>query len=199
MRRSPKEWLGVLAAFFLLVVVSPVLFLLFLLMPFRYYWDYSRSNRLRREFETRWAAQGKRGILVYSNSPHWKVYIEEKWLPAVSDYVVVMNWSEKTKWPDNRPFEAQLFRAFAGDREFNPIAIVFPQPRATLTQMLADAWRRRDWVAILFPGSPDVKVIRFWKAFRDFKHGRERALRASEQELFATLRTPPPADSHAAA
>jgi hypothetical protein len=30
-------------------------------------------------------------------------------------------------------------------------------------------------------------VIRFWKAFRDFKHGKDATLRKAEAELFAIV------------
>ena len=53
----------------------------------------------------------------------------------------------------------------AGDREFNPLAIVFPERGL-------------------------VQVIRFWQAFRDYKHGKERALRAAEAELAAAVGVP---------
>jgi hypothetical protein len=54
---------------------------------------------------------------------------------------------------------------WAGDHEFNPLAIVIP----------ADG---------------SVRVIRFWQAFRDYKHGKHRTLRAAEAELGAALGVP---------
>jgi len=58
--------------------------------------------------------------------------------------------------------EAAIFRRWAGDQEFNPIAIVLP---------------------VRGP----VKVVRFWRAFRDFKHGKSDGLRAAERELSEIL------------
>mgnify|MGYP007070565658 FL=1 len=153
---------------------------------------------LRREFDVRWAAHGKRGLLVYSNSLHWKEYVEQHWLPVLGATVVVLNWSDQTTWKTEAQFEARLFRHFAGPREFNPIAIVFVQPPTGFKKFFSGAWQRRDWLSLVFPGPVDVKVIRFWKAFRDFKHGRDRALRTAEGELFAALNVQPPG-SHAAA
>ncbi len=113
-------------------------------------------RRLTREIGERW--QGRRLLLVYSNSPVWQEYIETGWLPRFADVAVALNWSERKRWPSEHPFEARVFRAWAGRREFNPVAIAF-LPDGT------------------------VEVVRFWLAFRDFKHGRPARLRAAEQRL----------------
>lgn len=55
-----------------------------------------------------------------------------------------------------------MFRAFAGTREFNPLGIVVPERGA-------------------------ASVVRFWRAFRDFKHGKEQLLRLKEEELERAL------------
>ena len=117
---------------------------------------------LRRQFQQRWGKVGKRLVLIYSNSPHWQAYIEEHWLPKLAPIAVVLNWSERAHWPERHPFEAEIFKRWAGDREFNPVAIVVPPTGA-------------------------VRTIRFWEAFRDYKHGKDRALRATERELEAAL------------
>jgi len=41
------------------------------------------------------------------------------------------------------------------------------------------------WIVIPKRGS--VQVIRFWQAFRDYKHGRDRVLRSAEAELEAAV------------
>lgn len=100
-------------------------------------------------------------LLVYSNSPHWQRYVEETWLPRWGERAIVLNWSERHTW--KRSPEVGLFRAFlkgAGfAREYNPAAIVVP------------------------PTGRRVRVVRFWRAFRDFKHGRDRLLRQAEADL----------------
>ena len=58
-------------------------------------------------------------------------------------WVVVLNWSERSQWRRPVSPEVALFRAFAGAREFNPLAIVVPA-------------RGRK-----------VHVVRFWLAFRE--------------------------------
>jgi len=116
-----------------------------------------RSARARRRFRTAYGPKGKDLLLVYSNSPNWQNYVETAWLPRWGDRAVLLNWSERSGWQPSAP-EVQLFRSVAGDREFNPLAIVVP-PR----------------------GKPEV--VRFWLAFRDYKYGKDRLLRAAETEL----------------
>lgn len=51
----------------------------------------------------------------------------------------MLNWSERAEWPEHHPLEGRIFRMWAGDREFNPVAIVIPK-------------------------RGPVRVIRFWQA-----------------------------------
>ena len=115
--------------------------------------------RSLRRFRSDWGTQGKDVLLVYSNSPHWQRYIEERWLPRWGSRAVVLNWSERTTWERSHRPEAALFRAFAGQRDFNPLVIVVP------------ARGRR------------AHVIRFWRAFRDSKHGKDQRLRDAEADV----------------
>jgi hypothetical protein len=138
----------------------PLILLALPLLAIRAWLNGRKRRRLQRTFQTRWGTSGKRLLLVYSNSPHWQAYIEEHWLSRIGSVAVVLNWSERARWPEQHPFEAEIFRMWAGDREFNPVAIVIPQ------------------------GGP-VRVIRFWRAFRDYKHGKDGALKAAEAELAA--------------
>ena len=121
--------------------------------------------RAVRRFRAVWGTQGKHILLVHSESPHWQRYIDENWLPRWGHRAVLLNWSERNTW--RRPYRAEigLFRAFSGQREFNPLAIVVP------------ATGRR------------VHIVRFWRAFRDFKHGKDRLLRRAEAELERHLAT----------
>jgi hypothetical protein len=169
-----------------LVVLSPVILL------FTWWEDY-RATVLRREFVRKWGSVGKRGLLVYSNSPNWQHYIEIHWLPVLRDNVVVLNWSERARWNKEHPLEARLFRRFAGDREFNPIALLFlDRPRHATFRAWLRAIKQRDALGMLAPSPHDVKVIRFWQPFRDFKHGKERSLREAENEMFAFFEAAPP-------
>lgn len=113
------------------------------------------------------AVHGERGrdlLLVYSASPHWQRYVEEEWLPRWSGRAVVLDWSARARWTGReaeRP-EVALFRAVAGPREFNPLAVVVPL-------------------------TGPIRVVRFWRAFRDYKHGNDGALRSAERELSDAL------------
>ena len=108
------------------------------------------------------AVHGRRVLFAYSESPNWQTYIEENILPRIRDRSIVLNWSERKLWSSTSPWEARFYRRFSGDREFNPLALVFSQ-------------RGR------------IRSVRFYRAFLDFKHGKESALREAEAELFALL------------
>ena len=98
-------------------------------------------------------------LIVLTDSPHWKPYIEEHWLSRWSQRAVVFNRSRP--WANNQP-EARLWNALKGVREHTPLAVVIRNGRKP-------------------------RVIRFFNAFRDFKHGKEGALRAKEQELLVAM------------
>lgn len=159
---------GVPAAVVLGLLVLPALLLAAPFLAAGAWLDRRRRRRLQRESHARWGAEGKRLLLVYSDSPNWREYIERHWLPPLAPVAVVLNWSERLTWTERHPLEAAIFRAWAGEREFNPIAIVIPPEGA-------------------------VRVIRFWRAFRNYKHGRPRALRGCEAELEAAVGIPLPA------
>jgi hypothetical protein len=118
-----------------------------------------RKWRAVSRFRAAWGIHGKDLLLVYSESPNWQAYVEERWLPRWGHRAVVLNWSERRKWTRPVRTDVALFRAFAGSREFNPLGIVVP---AT--------------------GS-DAHVVRFWRAFREYKYGKDRLLRQAEAEL----------------
>ena len=110
-----------------------------------------------RRFRRQYGREGKDLLLVYSNSPHWQHYVESEWLPRWGERAVVVNWSERSRWSGDEP-EIVLFRSIAGSRAYNPIAVVVP------------------------PKGP-VRVVRFWRAFRDKKHGKHGPLEHKEHEL----------------
>jgi hypothetical protein len=160
------------------IVIASPLILAFAL------WNHYDTIAIRREFLKRWP--GKRGILVYSNSPNWGQYIEQNWLPRIGSRFVLLNWSERARWAVERPFEARVFRTFGGDRNFNPLAIIFLErvPGATVRAWLSSI-RKRDLLGVLAPDRHNTAVIRFFQAFRDFKHGKDQLLRTKEAELFS--------------
>lgn len=92
-----------------------------------------------------WCPRRRYALVIYSNSPVWREYFETQVISRLGGRAVVLNWSERSRWPLSLP--VVLFRVFGGSREFNPMAIVF-EPLV---------WPRR---------------FRFYKAFQSFKHGR---------------------------
>jgi hypothetical protein len=110
-------------------------------------------------FLAKWGREGKRLFLVYSETRDWQRHIEERWLPRLTDCAVVLRWSGSREWKLRWPLESRVMRHWGGDREYNPLAIYFP------------------WIGL-------VRVIRFWRAFKEHKRGKDRRLREAEARLF---------------
>jgi hypothetical protein len=108
-----------------------------------------------------WLPRGRDLLFVHSDSPVWQRHIQEEILPALESRAIVLNWSQRARWPSG--LAAAVFRYFGGAREFNPMAIVF----------------RPFWPA---------RVFRFWQPFREKKHGKPESLERLTNELFAYLR-----------
>jgi hypothetical protein len=71
------------------------------------------------------------------------------------------NWSQRSEW-SRWSLSVWLFRFYAGNREYNPLAIVI-----------------RPWRGPM--------LFRFWRAFRDSKHGTIEPLRALEASFFQSI------------
>ena len=112
-----------------------------------------------------WYPRGRYGLIVYSNSPVWQDYFEQHVLPHVRSRAAVLNWSERTRWTSS--LAVTLFRFFAGSRDFNPIAMVFKPFR---------------W----------VESFRFYRPFKDYKHGRPEEVEVLRDELLRSLGALPP-------
>jgi hypothetical protein len=107
---------------------------------------------------TWWIGRARRRVLfVYSDSPNWKEYVEARIVPALPPKTVILNWSRRASW-SRRDLSVRLFREFAGDREFNPIGLVFERFRL-------------------------VGKYRFWQPFRDAKHGNPVPLQVLERQF----------------
>src|SRR5271170_2002013 len=46
-----------------------------------------------------WLPRGRRVLFVYSNSPNWQAYVEEKIIPRLPSKSAILNYSERSKWP----------------------------------------------------------------------------------------------------
>ncbi len=108
-----------------------------------------------------WLSRGKDLLVVYSDSPIWHEYMVTQILPRVQGRAVVLNWSDRNKWP-RWSFRAHVFRYFGGDSDFNPL-VVFFRP-----------FRR-------------AKSFRFWLAFKDWKRGNREPVERLRDELFSVL------------
>lgn len=131
-------------------------------LPILGFYRLIRGLWLLRLFQTGFATQGKRVVLQYSRSPIWQSYIEEYWLPRLGQQVVVVDWSDHAKWKRQPPLAARIASFWGGDRDFNPLAVVFT-------------------------GRGKPKVVRFYKEFIAFKHGKPAGLREAEDRLFSLV------------
>jgi hypothetical protein len=107
-----------------------------------------------------WCSRGRDILFVYSDSPIWHDYIEERILPHLGKRAVVLNWSQRKRW--RLSLARMAFYHFGSYRQFNPLGIVFRRFRRTRT-------------------------FRFWQPFRDFKHGHPEALHKIESEFFGFI------------
>lgn len=111
----------------------------------------------------RWLPRGKKVLLVYSHSPLWRDYLENRVLPHLAGQAVILNWSERKKWERAFSLPVLAFSYFGGRREFNPLAVVFHPYR----------WG---------------KTFRFWRPFQELKQGKTETLEKMTAELLEEVR-----------
>lgn len=166
--RAEHSLLRQVAAGFLLILLSPILVVLvavYLGLSFAF------GLALHIAIWIWWCTRDKYALIVYSNSPVWQDYFENQVLPALENRAVVLNWSERATW-HTWSLAVLVFRYFGGNKDFNPMAIVFRPGR----------FRR---------------VFRFWAPFRDFKHGKPQQVERMKEELLGLV--PPASGSTATA
>jgi hypothetical protein len=108
-----------------------------------------------------WCTRGRRVLFVYSDSPIWHDYIEQRILPRVGNKAVLLNWSQHKRWKIT--LATLVFLHYSGYRAFNPMAIVF----------------RPLWF---------TRKLRFYQPFLDYKHGKPEKVAEMEQTLFQLLK-----------
>ena len=123
-----------------------------------------RRRTVRRAFEDKWGRHGMRVVLAYSDDTRWRERIEQHWLPRIGRRAVVLDWKARQSFVPGASVEAHVFEHWAGQRDFDPIAIVIP------------------------PRGP-VRTLRFRDAFVAHFAGREQALAIEEARLFALVET----------
>lgn len=146
----PKKRSGLSKALIalLLIILSPILIFTVLLY---FLWGAILHLAI-------WLSSKKQFVVfVYSDSPTWKDYIEREILPHLNDRAVILNWSERRYWRSSLAVLA--FRYFGGQRNFNPIGLVFRPFRF-------------------------VKTYRFFEAFKEFKHANSKKVERLRKELF---------------
>jgi len=119
--------------------------------------SYVKGIFLRFKFQHMARRQGKFVLFVYSDSPNWKLYIEQNILPHIQEHAIILNWSERSQW-NRLSWTVQAFHHWGGSRDFNPIGIVFCS-------------------------FDDVRVFRFFKAFHGLKRGKPDILEKVETEF----------------
>lgn len=163
MRREAKQ--GARRHLTTIIGVSLLVALLPIIVPCVLGWSTYRLTRrviLVWRFRRTFGPQGKIGILVYSDSPHWKDHVENHILPRVGSRLVTLNWSRRAQWSDPKPLEVCVFEHWAGSRAFNPMAIIVR-------------------------GYRSVDTIRFFEAFKAAQHGQPDDLRRAEEQLFGLV------------
>ena len=139
----------------LVVLLSPIIVVWYL----RYL---AKGLILKHSFRKKLKKENKNILFAYSDSHHWQQYIEENILPVIESSAIVINRSRDSEWKNNNPIEYQVIDRWGGGKEYNPIAIIFPQ-------------------------KGKIKNIRFYQAFKDLKHGNSAPLKEKENELFDYL------------
>lgn len=160
MSTAPQKWKPPWWLFPLIIVFSPAILLLVVSVLALFVLTSICLHILIWIF---WCLRGRDILFVYSDSPIWHDYIEQRLLPPIRHRAIVLNWSKRKRWRISLARAA--FHHFGGYREFNPLAVVFRPLRGT-------------------------RKFRFWQPFRDFKHGRPEALRKMEKDLFDLIRVP---------
>lgn len=107
-----------------------------------------------------WLPSGKDTLLVYSDSPIWHEYMTTEVLPLVQKRAVVLNWSERKDW--GWSLGVAIFRHFGGDRDFNPLVVLFRPFR-------------------------HARLFRFWSAFNDWKRGYREPVEMLRRDLVGYL------------
>ena len=87
-----------------LIGLIPLIALLLAWDSLRFRWLVNRARRT-------WPAN-RRTLVVYSDSPYWQQYFEEKIIPKVRRKVWLLNWSKRREW-DRRQLPVQLALARA--------------------------------------------------------------------------------------
>ena len=152
----PLKWLLVLV---LLPILIPVAVLLIAVVLAAVIAGALWSSFLYAIIWLRWRRRDT--LFVYSDSPIWKDYLQQQLFPRLGDRLLLLNWSERRTW-DNMSLEVLAFNHWAGQRAFNPMALVFRPFKS-------------------------VEIFRYWDAFKDFQHGDVSSVEQMNRQLLEAL------------
>ena len=150
---------------FIFLLLAPVIIVLLLSYFLRGKW-------LGFQVRQKWFPKRKFLLFVYSDSPSWKEYIEQNIIPKISSKATIINWSERSQWEWKGTLELKVFRHWTGVSQY------FDRGRKK--------WNGKEFcpAAVVFNPWWKPKVIRFWQAFKDFKHGKDFGLKKCEKDFF---------------
>jgi len=100
MSREKRSLVARLSRLVLLVLSGPIVFVL--VLPLALVAILSHFLNLLAVYLLVWALwlpKGKDVLVVLSNSPIWHDYMSSEIMPLVRERAVVLNWSERKKWP----------------------------------------------------------------------------------------------------
>lgn len=159
------------------IIAIPVLVIMLYSLPFLIVSKILNLLWFRLRVKRSWYPKGKFLLYVYSNSENWKEYIEKNIIPRIKDKAVILNWSERKEWLDKANLESKIFKHFAGVNKFT-----WAVSKRNKTGIKGTEYNP---IAILYPRKGKVRVLRFFQAFKDYKHGKDIKLKKLEKELFA--------------
>jgi hypothetical protein len=100
-------------------------------------------------------------LVVYSNSPIWQGWFEQRALPSLGSRAVVLNWSDRRTW--KLSLAVCLFQVLGGQQDYTPMIMVFRPLR----------WPR---------------FFRFYQPFRKYKHGQPEEVERLWEACWRSLR-----------
>lgn len=116
------------------------------------------ERALLRRVNQDWVRQGKRCLVVYSESDLWLARVL-RWIEVLGPTAVILNRSKQAETTD---FAVMAFRRFCGYKNHSPAIVVFQGEQRPL-------------------------VYRFYNAFRESKFGRHHYVDEQERAAFGAL------------
>jgi len=146
------------------VIIIPLVVIILPVILYVLIFRFIAQLYIRLRIKHKWP-KGKYILFTYSESENWSQYIEDNILPKIDEYSIIINRSKNQHWKSKFKLERHAIESWA-NININPIAIIFEPNKK-------------------------VKVIEFYKAFRDLKHGKLETINSKSQELFECVPSNP--------